>query len=108
MKLLSLLVVLCGVSAGAVAQTYVQPYTDKNGTYHQGHYRSAPNNTDLDNYNTKGNYNPYTGETGTRTPKYEQPTYVAPAYVPPVYTPPSNNYGQQRCGYTSTGRYVCR
>jgi hypothetical protein len=49
---------------------YVQPYYRSNGTYVGGHYQTNPNNTQLDNYGTRGNYNPYTGTYGTRTPHY--------------------------------------
>lgn len=47
---------------------YVQGYFRSDGTYVQPHYRSAPNSTTLDNWSTKGNINPYTGEAGTRDP----------------------------------------
>lgn len=50
--------------------TYVQPRVNSNGTYTPGHYRSSPNNTTLDNYGTRGNVNPYTGQVGTRSPGY--------------------------------------
>ncbi|MEM5789179.1 MAG: hypothetical protein AAGU11_17835 [Syntrophobacteraceae bacterium] len=52
----------------AFAQVWVDPYVKKDGTYVQGHMRSSPNNTSLDNYSTKGNVNPYTGESGTKDP----------------------------------------
>ena len=48
------------------ADVYVQGYTKSDGTYVQGHYRSSPNGTTSDNYSTKGNINPYTGEYGTK------------------------------------------
>jgi len=48
------------------ADTYVNGYTKKNGTYVQGYYRSTANKTKYDNYSTKGNINPYTGKTGTK------------------------------------------
>ncbi|HBF07295.1 MAG TPA: hypothetical protein DDW29_03520 [Gammaproteobacteria bacterium] len=44
----------------------VDGYTRENGTYVEPHYRSEPNNTDRDNWSTKGNVNPYTGERGTK------------------------------------------
>lgn len=77
------------------AQTYVQGYTRADGTYVQGHYRSAPNNSRLDNYSTRGNVNPYTGAAGTVDP-YPTPyqsSYSAPVYQPqqPVYTVPAPN-----------------
>jgi len=48
---------------------YVQPHINSNGSTTQGHYQTNSNNTQLDNYSTRGNYNPYTGRTGTRTPR---------------------------------------
>jgi len=70
------------VALAASAQTYqtnpnhehVRGYTKENGTYVAPHERTAPNNTDRDNYNTKGNYNPSNGQEGTRTPKEEKET----------------------------------
>jgi hypothetical protein len=47
---------------------YVAPYIQNNGGYVGGHYQTNPNNTTLDNYGTRGNYNPYTGQTGRRNP----------------------------------------
>lgn len=52
-----------------IAQTnpnhvYVKGYTRKDGTYVRGHYRTAPNSTNRDNFSTRGNYNPYTGKAG--------------------------------------------
>jgi len=49
---------------------YVQPYIRQDGTYVQGHQQTNPNNTQLDNYGTRGNVNPYTGQVGTRAPHY--------------------------------------
>ncbi len=77
MKLL-VAVLLMALSFAAVADTYVRGYTKKNGTYVEPHYRSSPNSTTLDNYSTKGNTNPYTGEPGYKSPE------------------PSNNYQYQQ------------
>lgn len=49
---------------------YVNPYTTSRGTYVQPHHQTSPNSTQYDNYSTRGNYNPYTGTYGTRTPRY--------------------------------------
>ena len=49
---------------------YVQPYVRQDGTYVGGHYQTNPNNTQFDNYGTRGNYNPYTNQFGTRSPRY--------------------------------------
>lgn len=45
---------------------YVQPHTNRNGSYVPGHYQTNPNGTRRDNYGTVGNVNPYTGIPGTR------------------------------------------
>ena len=55
------------ISMGLNADTYVQGHTRSDGTYVQPHMRSDPNNTVQDNWSTKGNINPYTGEEGTKT-----------------------------------------
>ena len=51
---------------GASAQVRVNGYYRQNGTYVQPHWRSSPNNTTSDNWSTRGNSNPYTGQYGTR------------------------------------------
>lgn len=54
--------------ADASAAKRVSGYVTKRGTYVAPHYQTAPNRTKLDNYSTKGNYNPYSGKTGTVDP----------------------------------------
>lgn len=75
--LLALLIL--AVSLPASAQVHVKGYTRKDGTYVPPHERTAPNSTRLDNYSTKGNYNPYTGKEGTKSP---YPERSFPAYTP--------------------------
>ena len=41
--------------------SYYKPSTH---TYVQSYHRTTPNYTRLDNFSTKGNYNPYTGKKG--------------------------------------------
>ena len=41
-------------------------YMKSNGTYVHSYERTTRNSTQLDNYGTKGNYNPYSGKTGHR------------------------------------------
>ena len=81
-KKFALAAVLTAIAAGSVsAQVYVKPYTRSDGTTVQGHYRSAPNNTPLDNYSTRGNVNPYTGKPGTVDPYSQRsrgPGYSSP------------------------------
>lgn len=74
----------------SIAQVHVRGHYRKNGTYVAPHYRSSPNSTRLDNWSTKGNVNPYTGEPGTRNPyptTYTSPTYYPRTYSPPPYQP---------------------
>lgn len=44
----------------------VSGYTRKNGTYVAPHYQTNANGTRNDNYSTRGNVNPHTGEEGTK------------------------------------------
>ena len=55
--------------------TTVSSYTRSNGTHVQSHVRTMPNNTNWDNYSTKGNYNPITGSTGYRARDYSRDAY---------------------------------
>jgi uncharacterized protein YgiM (DUF1202 family) len=66
------LVILISV-VGVLGQTNsnhvkVKGYYKIDGTYVQPHYRTAPNSTIRDNFSTKGNVNPYTGESGYVNP----------------------------------------
>lgn len=40
-------------------------YKPSTGRYVAPSYRTSPNSYKFDNYSTKGNYNPYSGKTGT-------------------------------------------
>jgi len=78
MKIAFISLILLGSMDSASAQlygtgsnsqsSYVNGYTNSNGNYVQGYQRTNPNSTTLDNYGTRGNYNPYTGSYGTRRP----------------------------------------
>jgi hypothetical protein len=90
MKLiLGTLAALCLAGTAWAGDHYVNGYTRSNGTYVAPHFQSNPNNTTSDNYSTRGNVNPYTGQAGTKldtrpshnghaTPAYSQPAYGAP------------------------------
>jgi hypothetical protein len=45
---------------------WVNGYYRQDGTYISGHYRTAPDDTDLNNWSSQPNVNPYTGQKGTR------------------------------------------
>jgi hypothetical protein len=44
----------------------------ENGTLanHSAYYQTNPNNTQMDNFGTRGKRSPYTGQLGTRAPRY--------------------------------------
>jgi hypothetical protein len=85
-RLVAVLVLAVGLLAPIVVapsealacDSYVSGYYPNNGTYVQGHYRSCANSTTSDNWTTRGNTNPYTGEAGTRSPYYT-PSYSSPS-----------------------------
>ncbi len=69
MKTITILGVVSMLALGLVSSVSaktvsVKGYTKKNGTYVMPSYKTSPNRTKLDNYSTKGNYNPYSGKTG--------------------------------------------
>jgi hypothetical protein len=71
MKRLLLVLACMSIGATAVAKSvHVKGYVKKDGTYVAPHYRSAPDSSKLNNYSTQGNYNPYTGQEGTK-PAYD-------------------------------------
>jgi hypothetical protein len=60
-----------GYGTGSSSQSHQNSgYYNSRGTYVQPHRQTNPNGTQYDNYNSRGNYNPYSGRYGTRTPKY--------------------------------------
>ncbi|ALV24941.1 hypothetical protein CIG2463D_1373 [Campylobacter iguaniorum] len=63
---LAFLVAVCGLSVANAE--YVQGHYRSNGTYVDGYHRSDRDSSKLNNYSTKGNTNPYTGERGSHNP----------------------------------------
>lgn len=85
-KLIFALLATALLAPSISAQVRVKGYTRSDGTYVAPHYRSSPNSTTLDNYSTKGNVNPYTGEVGTRNPYSSSTTSPSSTYQNP-YAP---------------------
>lgn len=76
MKYLMIALLAFPALAQAHGSVHVQGYAKSNGTYVAPHERSAPNGTAADNWSTKGNVNPYTGQAGTHNPNPPaQPSY---------------------------------
>lgn len=48
----------------------VSGYTRSNGTYVESYHRTEADSNPYNNYSTQGNYNPYTGQAGHRSPGY--------------------------------------
>jgi hypothetical protein len=67
LAIISLLLAL--TAGGAFAQVHVRGHVNrKTGTYDAPHYRTAPDHSRLNNWSTKGNYNPFTGKRGSADP----------------------------------------
>jgi hypothetical protein len=62
----------------------VKGYYKSNGTYVKPYFRTAPNNSNSDNFSTQGNTNPYTGQPGWIKPdsKYNTFYYSNQTYSP--------------------------
>jgi len=78
-------IIISFFSSLAFADSYVNGYTKKDGTYVQGYTRSSPDSTNWNNYSTQGNVNPYTGYEGTKARDYSSD---------------AQNYGSGRTIYT--------
>lgn len=77
------------LSTQVLADQYVNGYLRKDGTYVDGHFKSEPNQYKYDNYSTKGNSNPYTGQQGTIDP-YK----IDGSNVPKIPDNYQNQYGR--------------
>jgi hypothetical protein len=75
---IAILAALTAFSFGTAlaGDVYVRGYTNRNGTYVQPHYRSAPDGNPNNNWSTRGNINPHTGDVGTREPSVGTPGSV--------------------------------
>jgi hypothetical protein len=50
----------------STSDVHVRGYHKSNGAYVKPYARTRENNTQRDNFSTKGNVNPYTGRVGTK------------------------------------------
>jgi hypothetical protein len=103
MRFLAIGGAVIALSATASAQTYVHGYTKKDGTHVAPHYRSNPDGNPYNNWSTKGNVNPYTGQAGTRNP-YSSPYSSYGNSYGSTYNPygSSNTYGNSNSSYGNT------
>lgn len=66
MRLALLVALLLSVPALAAKSVRVRSSVTKAGTFRMPHVRTSPNSSKADNYSTRGNFNPYSGKTGTK------------------------------------------
>jgi hypothetical protein len=84
--------------AGAQGYSQHRGYFTDRGTYVQPHVQTSPNTSRFDNWSTRGNTNPFTGQAGTVDP-YRVPT---PSYGGGGYGAYGGGYGG---GYGTYPRY---
>lgn len=84
------------VTSPALADTFVNGHSRSDGTYVQPHYRSTPDGNFSNNWSTRGNVNPYTGQWGTRQyPSQSFPNYQGyTSPKSPSWSSPSYRYGR--------------
>jgi len=63
---------LVSSAASAQGSHYVEGYTRSNGTYVAPHYQTNANGNAYDNWSSRPNINPYTGQQGTVNPNNVQ------------------------------------
>ncbi len=89
-------------------QVHVHGYIKKDGTHVQPHYRSNLDGNPNNNWSTKGNINPYTGESGTRNPKTPSTStssYTGGISQPISPSPESNTNTAFNSGYQNQPVY---
>lgn len=97
MKKLLVALIVASVSSLAAADNYVRPYVKNDGTFVEGHYKSAPDRNPYNNYSTQGNSNPYTGQQGSRDAYQVQQQYQQqPSYNSGAYSNPYGGNTRQR------------
>ena len=84
------------LASPALADTFVNGHFRSDGTYVEPHYRSTPDGNFSNNWSTRGNVNPYTGQWGTRD--YPSPAFPSSRLpsVPsaPLWPAPSYRFGR--------------
>ena len=68
-KIILALALLIAIPCVLFSQKRVRGYYRKNGTYVQSYHRTKSDGKMYNNYSTKGNVNPYTGDKGTKVTK---------------------------------------
>ena len=76
---------MIAASAQAAGSHSVSGYVKRDGTYVAPHYQTNRDSSRTNNYSAQGNYNPYTGHSGSVDP-------YAPREPSNPYAPKSNPY----------------
>lgn len=84
------------VVSPALADTFVNGHFRRDGTYVEPHYCSTPDGNFRNNWSTRGNVNPYTGQWGTRQyPSQSFPNYQGyTSPKSPSWSSPSYRFGR--------------
>lgn len=98
--ILTACIALVVAAPAAQAQVSVDGYVTRNGQYVQPYQRTAPNSSIYDNYSTRPNVNPYSGQQGTVNPyATPSPSYnygTSPSYSSPYSNPYSHGTPPRR------------
>lgn len=97
MKKLLLVLALAVMAVGAMADTWVNGYTKRDGTHVQGHHRSSPDQYRYNNYSSQGNTNPYTGQRGTQRNEFSNPPAYNKSYGAPRYQGGNSGLRSSNC-----------
>ncbi len=65
-----------GLADSALADVAVRGYCRRDNVCVRPHHRSNPNGSSVDNWSTRGNINPYTGQIGNLKPRSINPASV--------------------------------
>lgn len=84
---------------------YVEGYTRSDGTVVKDHYRTSPDSTVNNNFSTKGNVNPYTGEPGWIDREHTKPGYTYPTSTYSSSMSSNTVYGSDNKLTKETRRY---
>jgi hypothetical protein len=96
-----MIVLICGLMLGpgaAWGQKWVDSYTDKDGTYVEGHWQT-PEDLRKDQYSTPGKVNPYTGQFNPYSGSMKGTQPATPTPMPPTPLNPNPYYPQQDYRY---------
>jgi len=96
-----MIVLICGFLLApltAWGQKWIEPHTDRDGTFVQGHWQT-PDDLRRDQYSTPGKVNPYTGQFNPYSSNVQAPKPGNPTPQPPIPFIQNPYYPQQDYRY---------